>query len=271
MAWIPTARSASLEPSADHPAFPVVGIGASAGGLEAFTHLFEHLPATTGMAYVVIQHLDPSHPSLLPGLLSRITRMPVQEGYDGLTVEPDHVYVMPSNVNMTIEQGVLTLRPRTQHNGQHFAIDTFFRSLAHDRQQRAIGFLLSGTASDGTLGLQAIKAGGGITFAQDAHSAAFPQMPQSAIDSGCVDRVLPPEEIARELARLSVHPYIVQSEEPTELPPDEEQSLTALLRAASHGKGVDFLAYKPATLKRRIQHRMAVLHLDRLSDYVAYL
>ena len=266
-----SARSASLEPSADHPAFPVVGIGASAGGLEAFTHLFEHLPATTSMAYVVIQHLDPSHPSLLPGLLSRITRMPVQEGYDGLTVEPDHVYVMPSNVDMTIEQGVLTLRPRTQHNGQHFAIDTFFRSLAHDRQQRAIGVLLSGTASDGTLGLQAIKAAGGITFAQDAHSAAFPQMPQSAIDSGCVDRVLPPEEIARELARLSVHPYIVQSEEPTELPPDEEQSLTALLRLLRTEKGVDFLAYKPATLKRRIQHRMAVLHLDRLSDYVAYL
>ena len=266
-----TAHSAFYEPPADHPAFPVVGIGASAGGLEAFTQLFEHLPATTGMAYVVIQHLDPSHPSLLPGLLARVTRMPVREGQDGLTVEPDHVYVIPSNVDMTLEQGTLTLRPRTQRNGQHFAIDTFFRSLAHDRQQQAIGVLLSGTAYDGTLGLQAIKAAGGITFAQDAHTAAFSQMPQSAIDSGCVDRVLPPEETARELARLSVHPYVAQPEEITELPPGEEQSLTALLRLLRTEKGIDFLSYKPASLKRRILNRMVVLHLDRLSDYVAYL
>ena len=266
-----TACSASHEPSAGRPAFPVVGIGASAGGLEAFTQLFEHLPATTGMAYVVIQHLDPSHPSLLPGLLARITRMPVREGQDGLTVEPDHVYVIPSNVDMTLEQGTLTLRPRTQRSGQHFAIDTFFRSLAHDRQQQAIGVLLSGTASDGTLGLQAIKAAGGITFAQDAHTAAFPQMPQSAIAVGCVDRVLPPEETARELVRLSAHPYVAQPEELNELPPGEEQSLTALLRLLRTEKGVDFLAYKPATLKRRILHRMAVQHLDRLADYVAYL
>ena len=265
------ARSASHEPSADRPAFPVVGIGASAGGLEAFTQMFEHLPATTGMAYVVIQHLDPSHPSLLPGLLARATRMPVCEGQDGLTIEPDHVYVIPSNVDMTLEQGTLTLRPRTQRNGQHFAIDTFFLSLAHDRQQQAIGVLLSGTASDGTLGLQAIKAAGGITFAQDAHTAAFPQMPQSAIATGCVDRVLPPEEIAQELVRLSAHPYVAQPKELTELPPGEEQSLTALLRLLRTVKGVDFLAYKPATLKRRILHRMAVQHLDRLADYVTYL
>ena len=266
-----TARSASYEPSTGGPAFPVVGIGASAGGLEAFIQLFEHLPATTGMAYVVIQHLDPSHPSLLPGLLARVTRMSVREGQDGLTIEPDHVYVMPSNVDMTIEQGTLTLRPRTERNGQHFAIDTFFRSLALDRQQQAIGVLLSGTASDGTLGLQAIKAAGGITFAQDAHTATFPQMPQSAITAGCVDRVLPPDEAARELVRLSAHPYIAQPEEITELPLDEEQSITALLRLLRTEKGIDFLAYKPATLKRRILHRMAVQHLDRLADYVAYL
>ncbi|HET8845572.1 MAG TPA: chemotaxis protein CheB, partial [Ktedonobacteraceae bacterium] len=181
----------------------VVGIGASAGGLEAFTRLLEGLPTTTGMAYVFVQHLDPTHPSLLPDLLARVTAMPVREIVDGMPVEPNHVYVLPPNAILTLEQGTFMLSPLLPLGGSRLAIDSFLRSLAREQGPQAIGVLLSGTASDGTQGLQAIKVEGGLTFAQDAHSAAFPHMPQSAIATGAVDYILPPEEIARELTRLS--------------------------------------------------------------------
>src|SRR5689334_16407827 len=127
--------------------FPIVGIGASAGGLKAFTQLLEHLPPDTGMAYVVIQHLDPSHASLLPLLLARVTTMPVHEGQNGMVVEPNHVYVVPPQADMALLQGTLLLQPRSQESGQHFAINTFFRSLAHERTRQVIGVLLSGTAT----------------------------------------------------------------------------------------------------------------------------
>jgi two-component system, chemotaxis family, CheB/CheR fusion protein len=270
-----TAQFASPEPSADRPAFSVVGIGASAGGLEAFTQLFEHLPATTGMAYVVIQHLDPHRPSLLPGLLARATTMPVHEGEDDMAVLPDHVYVIPPNADLTLEHASFRLLPRSESRMPHLAIDTFFRSLAKECQQRAIGVLLSGTAFDGTEGQHAIKAAGGITFAQDAHSARFSQMPQHAIAAGCVDHVLPPEEIARALASLALHAplVLVPLAEPGDVLPEseEEQVLTTILLTLRHWTGVDFLAYKPTTLKRRISHRVAALHLERLVDYAQYL
>ena len=169
------------EPRFDQSVVPVVGIGASAGGLDAFTELFRALPATTGMAYVVIQHLEPTHASLLPSLLAHSTSLPVHEGQDGMALEPDHIYVIPSQADMTLEYDILRLFPRHQERGQHFAIDTFFFSLAHERGPQAIGVVLSGTASDGTMGLQEIKAKGGITFAQDEHSASFPQMSQNEI------------------------------------------------------------------------------------------
>ncbi len=172
--------------------FPIVGIGASAGGLEAFTRLLRNLPATTGMAYIYVQHLDPTHDSFLTVILSRATAMPVNEARDGLVIEPDHVYVMVPNTNLTISHGTLILLPRALTGGQHLSIDTFLRSLAADRQQQAIGVLLSGTASDGTSGLEAIKHAGGITFAQDPLSAKYAMMPQNAITAGCVDMVLPP-------------------------------------------------------------------------------
>ena len=255
---------------------PVVGIGASAGGLEAFTRLLEHLPATTDMAYVFVQHLDPTHASLLPGLLARVTTMPVREVTDGMPVEPNQVYVLPPNANLTLERGVFVLGPLLSLNGERLAIDHFFRSLARERRSQAIGVLLSGTASDGTGGLQAIKAEGGVTFAQDAHSAAFPQMPQSAIATGAVGHILPPEEIARELTRLSQQSsfqeaQLPESHPPLELPTDEEQSFTSVLRVLRSRTGIDFLAYKPATLKRRIQHRMATLRMVDLAEYESYL
>ncbi|WP_201379838.1 chemotaxis protein CheB [Ktedonobacter sp. SOSP1-85] len=261
------------ESPSEQPAFPVVGIGASAGGLEAFTQLLRVLPVDTGMAYVVIQHLDPTRASLLPSLLAHIAPMPVHEAQDDMILELDHVYVIPPQADMTLKQDTLKLSPRRQDLGQPFLIDTFFRSLAHERGQQAIGVLLSGTASDGTVGLQEIKAEGGITFAQDEHSAAFPQMPHNAITAGCVDHVLPPEGIASVLTRLSSHSYLSQAQitESVETLQEEEQALTNILLVLRQQTGVDFLTYKRGTLKRRILHRMAVLQVERFAEYATYL
>ena len=191
--------------------FPIVGVGASAGGLEAFTQLLQALGSGTEMAYVLVQHLDPSHESVLTELLARATEMPVRQVTDATQVEPNHVYVIPPNVDMSISQGILRLTPRTETHGHHMPIDRFLRSLAEDQRSNAIGVILSGTASDGTLGLAVIKAEGGITFAQDDKSAKFDGMPQSAIAAGCVDFVLPPDAIAGELARIRAHPYLATS------------------------------------------------------------
>ena len=185
----------------------MVGIGASAGGLEAFTHFLKHLPADTGMGFVLVQHLDPDHASALTQLLTRATSIPVSEVTNNLRVEPNHIYVIPPNTDLTIAQGVLNLQPRQVGRAPHHSIDFFFESLAHDQRECAIGVVLSGSASDGTLGMQAIKAEGGITFAQD-ESAKYDSMPRNAIAAGCVDFVLPPENIAKELVRIAKHPYV---------------------------------------------------------------
>lgn len=183
--------------------FPIVGIGASAGGLDAFMQLLEGLPTDTGMGLVLVQHLDPERPSALTGLLAAKTRLPVSEALNGQAVEPNHVYVIPPNAEMTLIGGVLKLRPRVP--GLHHPVDTFLKSLAEDRKTHSIGVILSGTDTDGTLGLEAIKGEGGITFAQDEKSAKFDGMPRSATESGCVDFVMEPREIARQLGRLSRH------------------------------------------------------------------
>ena len=191
--------------------FPIVGIGASAGGLEAFTQLLKHLPPDTGMAFVLVQHLDPTHQSELTQLLAKATSMPTCEVTDKLRVEPNHVYVIPPNTTMAIARGVLKLEPRREDRRPQHAIDFFLESLAQDRHESAIGVILSGTATDGTLGLEAIKAEGGITFAQD-DTARYDSMPRSAVAAGCVDAVLPPEGIATELARLARHPYVMNGD-----------------------------------------------------------
>ena len=183
--------------------FPIVGVGASAGGLEAFTQLLKALPADTGMAFVLVQHLAPTHASALAEILARATKMRVMEVHEEATVEPNHVYVIPPDRSMIIAGGALQLLPR--EGGVHRPIDQFFRALAEDQGDHAIGVVLSGTATDGTLGLEAIKGEGGITFAQDA-TAQHEGMPHSAIASGCVDFVLPPDEIAREIVRIGQHP-----------------------------------------------------------------
>ncbi len=203
--------------------FPIVGVGASAGGLEAFTQFLKHLPANTGMGFVLVQHLDPVHESALPEILSRATAMLVLEVTNNLRVEPNHVYVIPPNTGMEISQGVLKLQPRDrQARGAQHSIDAFFESLAIDRGERAIGVVLSGTAADGTLGLEAIKAEGGITFAQD-ESAKFDSMPRNAIAAGCVDFVLSPAAIAHEVARIAQHPFVAGANGDIHMPPPEAE------------------------------------------------
>jgi two-component system CheB/CheR fusion protein len=189
------------------PPVSIVGIGASAGGLEAVLNLLRHVPLDTGLGFVLVQHLDPEHDSALTQILTRGTSMPVREVTNNLRVEANHVYVIPPNTLLSIAQGVLVLQPRRQTRTPLRSIDSFFESLAQDQRERAIGVILSGTASDGTLGLEAIKAEGGITFAQD-ESAKYDSMPRSAVAAGCVDFILSPEHIAKELARIAKHPYV---------------------------------------------------------------
>ncbi len=179
--------------------FPVVGIGASAGGLDAFKKLLKAIPEDSGMAYVLVQHLDPTHESMLPELLQKVTKIPVLEIADDIKVLPNHIYVIPSNKMMVATDGVLQLSPRPPKSKteRNLPIDLFFASLAEVHQDHAIGVVLSGTASDGTLGLKAIKDHGGITFAQDEASAAYEGMPHNAAQAGVVDFILPPEKIPK--------------------------------------------------------------------------
>jgi len=253
-------------------AFPVVAVGASAGGLEAFTKLLQNLPVDTGMAFVLVQHLDPKHVSLLPGLLSRATAMPVAEVKDGMRLEPNHIYVLPPNYGLALLHGVLHLLPRDEH-GKHLPIDDFMHSLADDQKNNAIGVVLSGTASDGTLGLKDIKAAGGITFAQSEESAEYGGMPHSAIAVGHVDFILTPEGIAEKLTRLAHHPYLLpemldQQESMLAESGDNLSKIFILLRAHT---GNDFTYYKHSTLQRRIHRRMVLHQLERMEDYIKLL
>ncbi|HEY9606009.1 MAG TPA: chemotaxis protein CheB [Allocoleopsis sp.] len=253
--------------------FPVVGIGASAGGLEAFTQLLSHLPRDTGMAFVLIQHLDPKHKSLLREILTRATPMPVVEVSDGMAVEPNCVYVIPPNTKMVIQEGVLQLTPREKNRGVPMPVDAFFLSLAEARGNKAIAIVLSGGDSDGARGLEAVKGAGGITFAQCESSAKVSSMPNTAVATGQVDFILPPEEIAEELAKFSRHPYVAHPSQKKAVEPlsDSETALQAIFTLLRTATGVDFTLYKHTTLKRRIQRRMVLYKLESLEDYVTYL
>ena len=252
--------------------FPIVGVGASAGGLEAFTNLLKALPARPGMPFVLVPHLDPTHESAMTELLGRATAMPVLQVYDGLRLKADQVYVIPPNSEMTIFGGLLRLATR-EHSGPHMPIDTFFRSLASESRSNAIGVILSGTASDGTLGVAAIKNEGGITFAQDSKSAKYDGMPNSAIASGCIDMVLPPPGIAQELIRIREHPYVSNppSETPEPIHGDSSQQMAHVFRLLKQVCKVDFSDYKLATVRRRIMRRMALRRVDDLRDYIKSL
>ena len=196
------------EPASNGSPFTIVGVGASAGGFEAFSDFLTHFPKGTGMAMVLVQHLDPKYKSQLSELLGRSTRIPVLEARHDMEVQPEHIYVIPENTSITISGGRLKLAKRKDRETTHMPIDVFLRSLATEQRERAIGVVLSGTGSDGTIGLEAIKGEGGITFAQDEKSAKQYGMPGNAMNSGAVDFVMSPAEIARELARIARHPYL---------------------------------------------------------------
>jgi two-component system CheB/CheR fusion protein len=255
--------------------FPIVGLGASAGGLEALRQLFAHLPADSGMAYVVIQHLDPDRPSMLTQVLRGVTRLPVVEVESGMRPAPDRVHVIPAGADLGVHDGVLTLVPRQRTGQLHLPIDAFFRALAGELHSRAIGVVLSGSGADGTEGLRAIKAEGGIALAQAPETAEFTSMPESAIGAGVVDFRGPPAAIAAELARLSRHAYLADAGRAeggaAEPAPDEESELAALLALVRQHAGVDFSGYKQTTVLRRIERRMALRRVARLGEYARVL
>lgn len=255
--------------------FPVVAIGASAGGLEAYTEFFRALSPDLGMAFVLVQHLDPSHDSLLPDIISKATRMPVDQVRAGMRIRPNWTYVIPPGSLMAVKEDVFTLAPRGEEAGQHLTVNFFMRSLAEQRKSRAIGIVLSGTGTDGSLGLEDIKAEGGITFAQDPASAKYDGMPRSAIASGCVDFVLPAKEIAQELQRIHSHPYVRQVPDKdsveVERPPSHANDFKGVLEQLRKSSGVDFSQYKPSTIERRVLRRMVILKLDSVAHYAKYL
>jgi two-component system CheB/CheR fusion protein len=248
---------------------PVVGFGASAGGLEAITEVLHELPDDSGIAVVFIQHLDPKHASMLSELLSRATHMPVHQAENGMRAEPNNVYVIPPNTCMAIRRGSLYMEPR-EVAAPHMPIDYFFRSLAEDQGSKAIGVVLSGTASDGTLGLKAIKEAGGITLAQDPESAKYDGMPRSAMVAGCVDAVLTAPGIAAELARLCQHPYM-NRRRPVDEMPEHDGAFEEILTLLKSAKGVDFSNYKPGTVRRRTLRRMAIHRLETPDRYAKFL
>ncbi len=235
--------------------------------------MLQSLPADTGMAFVLVQHLDPDHASALTQILARATAMPVRQVTDRLRVEPNHVYVIPPNTALGLAKGMLTLRPRPGHRVTPSSIDSFFEALALDRRERAVGVILSGTATDGTIGLEAIKAAGGITFAQD-DSAKYDSMPRHALAAGCVDLVLSPEAMAKELTRIARHPFVAGrtlKAGSKHLFEADESVLRKIVRLLHVHSGVDFSRYKSATLHRRITRRAVLNQCGSLALYAEFL
>ena len=252
--------------------FPIVGIGASAGGLAAFEAFFANMPAATesGMAFVLVQHLAPDHKSILSDLIKRYTRMEVFEVEDGMVVQPNCAYIIPPNRDMALLNGSLHLLEPAAPRGLRLPIDFFFRSLAQDQQERAICIVLSGTGSDGTAGVRAIKGEGGMTMAQEPSTTEYDGMPRSAIATGLVDYVMPPDKMPGQLITYAAHAY-GKKPRPV-IPPagkveDALKKILILLRAQT---GYDFSQYKQSTVVRRVERRMAVNQIERLVEYLSY-
>jgi len=266
------AKSASrAESSSRNNPCVTVAVGASAGGLEAFTELLKPLPKNPGMAFVLIPHLDPKHESAMTELLGRGSKMPVRQVFDGMKVQPDCVYVIPPNRSMSIQDSVLRLTVRKPEDRPPLPIDDFFRSLALTCGKNAIGVILSGTASDGTQGVAAIKNEGGITFAQEPLTAKYNSMPNNAIASGHIDFILPPADIARELMRIRRHPYVELDAAKIENGDEPRSHMAQIFQLLRQLRKVDFSEYKPATIRRRILRRMALNHVQDIADYVKML
>jgi two-component system CheB/CheR fusion protein len=248
----------------------IVGLGASAGGLEALEQFIANVPPATGLAYVVVQHLDPTHKAMLTELLQRSTAMPVREATDSTRVEPDVVYVIPPNVELTVAGGRLHLAEPGQPRGRRLPIDVLFCSLARDQGERAIGVVLSGMGSDGTIGLQAIKAQAGLTLAQAPSSAQFGSMPRSAIDAGACDIVAPASELPQRILRIAAKSALTA---PRSVVPEEgsEQSLNEILALLRERSKHDLTLYKVSTVKRRIERRMGVHGFNTLALYERFV
>jgi len=268
---VPASESAA--PAPGEWGFPIVGIGASAGGLGAFEHFFRAMPADPGVdiAFVLVQHLAPDHPSILAELISRFTSMQVFEAQDGMPIEPNCVYVIPPNRDLAFLNGVLQLLEPVEPRGQRLAVDYSLRSLAQDRGERAIGIILSGTGSDGSLGARAIKGEGGMVMAQTPSTTEFDGMPRAAIATGVVDFVLPPEEMPGELIAYIEHAFGRTSHatgRPHLSTDDALKRVFVLLRAHT---GHDFSHYKQSTIARRVERRMAVHRVEGVAAYVRIL
>ena len=261
------ANEREANPQTYRGSFPIVAIGASAGGVEACSELLGHLPADLGMAVVVITHLSSQHDSLLPSILARVSRLEVFRAESGMTVEINKVYVIPPNVNMGIIDGVIKLLPRLERPGKHLPIDFFFRCLSDDQLHFAIGIVLSGGDGDGAQGLRAIRAQGGLTFVQDPRTAKVDSMPKSAIAAGGTDSVLPIVDIARELQRISVHPLTLRDVAKNA----SEIDLNQVFKLLKRRTGVDFSRYKKGTVLRRLRRRVLIHKVASVRDYLSLL
>jgi two-component system CheB/CheR fusion protein len=253
--------------------FPIVGIGASAGGLAAFQAFFSGMPADTdpGMAFVLVQHLSPDHKSILTDLVRRYTRMQVFEVENGLAVRPNCAYIIPPNRDMVFLNGALQLMEPSAPRGQRLPIDLFFRSLAKDQRERAIGIVLSGTGSDGTLGVRAIKGEGGMAMAQNPESTDYDGMPRSAIASGLVDYELPPAEMPAQLISYVAHAFGKPPRSATTPAPKTKSAMNEIFVLLRAQTGHDFSQYNPSTIHRRIERRMAVHQIETVDGYVKCL
>ncbi|MFH0958067.1 MAG: chemotaxis protein CheB [Pseudomonadota bacterium] len=250
--------------------FPIIGIGASAGGLEAFEQFFRHTPPDSGMAFVLIPHLDPGHASMLTEILQRTTTMPVVEAKDRMPVARNNVYVIPPNRDMTIFHGALQLSLPENPRGQRMLIDSFFRSLAEDQGERAICVILSGSGSDGTLGLRAIHGAGGVSFVQDPATAKYDGMPSSAANSGLATYVLPVEKIPEQLTAY-VETFFDRGIKPQPTLPPVTSALNKIMAVLRSRTGHDFSLYKQNTIRRRIERRMIAYGINDTATYARYL
>lgn len=264
-----------LPVNSDQKEQPIVGIGASAGGLEAFEHFFHLFPVDSGIAFILVPHLDPDHASMLADILGRVTKMPVTEAHDEMKVKPDHVYIIPPNRELSIFHGQIHLSIPDATKGQRMKIDLFFRSLAEEQGDKAIGIILSGTGTDGTLGLRAIQGSGGITFVQDPENAKYDGMPISAINSGYATYVLPVEQMPDQIISTVKNLYGVVSVHPPssgeQAAFDKKGTISKILRIIRTKTGHDFSQYKKSTIHRRVARRMAIHLIEDTAIYARYL
>jgi len=256
---------------APHLPFPVVGMGASAGGLEAYTEFFNAMRPDSGMAFVLIQHLPPERDSMMVDILSKRTAMTVQQVEDGTPVEPDHVYVIRPGRTLTIQEGHLRLGEPLEQPGHRRPVDDFFRSLAEEQRERAICISMSGMGSNGSAGARSVKAVGGICIAQDPDSAKFPSMPRSLIESGMADFILRPQDMPEVLLRYAGHPYTSGRRNAESVLRREGQQFNEVLAILRARTRQDFSGYKKATVLRRIQRRMGLTQVTKVGEYAKTL